>query len=258
MTKPFKVAVMAQQGLIESWHSRTYLLLSTIVIVCAAIGIFAGKLVLTGAVETSLVVYNFSVRISLVAIISIYTIHSLIREKSDKQIDIMLALDMPRQIYIFGRIAGILLILLIAVMLAALYPLLHINASVVIMWSLSLFAELSMIVSLSIFVAISISNTSASFSIVMGGYLLARNMGNILLLTESPILQGQPVSMEWITFILDVLNLLLPDLWRYAQSTWLIRGEINTGVLAVDILSAALCCLVLITASAIDLSRKNL
>ncbi len=83
----FRVMVVAQQGLTEAMYSRTYLLLSIVIIVSASIGMFAGELVLSGTEDTRLVVYNFTLRLSLVSIIAIYTIQSLIREKADKQTD---------------------------------------------------------------------------------------------------------------------------------------------------------------------------
>lgn len=258
MNTLLRITVIAQQGLQEAWYSRFYLLVAVITVICAGLGLFAGELVLTGSEGTRLTVYNFSARLALAAVFAIYVAQSLLRDRLEKQTEIYLSLDMPREVYVLGRSLGFMAVLVIGVCLAALYPAWHVSLGVTSGWALSLFAELSIVLFLTVFVTITLNNAAASLSVVAGFYLLARNMGNLLLLSQSPILEGREGGLEWAKSVLQLINVVLPDLWRFAPSDWLIGNTVNTADLAMNILAAGLFCLLLFTAASFDLHRKNL
>lgn len=253
-----RIAVIAQQGLQEAWYSRFYLLIIIVVALCAGLGEFAGELVLTGAEGTRLTVYNFSLRLALVAIFAVHVIQGLVRDRIDKQTELFLSLDTPREVYALGRLLGFLAVLAVSIVFAALYPAVHIDTAVAMGWAVSLFAELSIVVTLAVFVTISINNVTACFSLVAGFYLLARNMGNLLLLSQSPILEGQQAGLQWARSVLQFINVLLPDLWRFARSDWLINNSLSLSHVGVNLLAAGVFCLLLFAATGFDLHRKNL
>lgn len=258
MNTVLRVVVIAQQGLQEAWHGRFYLLLVAVVAVCALLGAFAGELVLIGSEGTRLAVYNFTLRLALVAVCSIHIIQSLLRDRIDKQTEVLLSLDMPREVYVFGRLLGFIVVLFLAVALAAVFPLWQVDPVVTAGWALSLFAELAIVACLSVFVAISMNNPAVCFSLVAGVYLLARSMGNLLLLSHSPIVQTGETGLEVAKLTLKLINILLPDLWRFAPSEWLLDNAIDPSMLGVNLLSAGLFCVLLAIAGSFDLHRKNL
>ncbi|MCS3904426.1 ABC-type Na+ efflux pump permease subunit [Methylohalomonas lacus] len=253
-----RIVVIAQQGLKEAWYSRFYSLLCLVIVLCAGLGLFAGELVLSGADGTRLSVYNFILRLALVGVFAIHVIQSLLRDRIDKQTEVMLSLDMPREIYVLGRLLGFLAVSLIAVLVAILYPLWFSSPLTVAGWGLSLYTELAMIICLAGFVTISLNNAAACFSLVAGLYFLARNMGNLLLLSQSPILEGRDSGLDWMTAVLQAINTVLPDLWRFAPSEWLINNTADLSAVGMNMLTAAIFCLLLFAATGFDLHRKNL
>ncbi len=253
-----RIAVIAQQGLKEAWYSRFYLLLCLVVALCAGLGLFAGELVLSGADGTRISIYNFILRLALVGVFAIHVIQSLLRDRIDKQTEVMLSLDMPREFYVLGRLLGFLAVLFFGVLIAVLYPLWHVSPTTALGWALSLYAELAIVICLSVFITISINNAAGCFSLVAGLYFLARNMGNLLLLSQSPILESRGDGMEWMTSVLQAINMVLPDLWRFAPSRWLISDAANLPTLGMNLLTAAIFCLLLFAATGFDLHRKNL
>jgi len=253
-----RIHAIAQQSMTEAWYSRLYLLITVAVLICIGLGTFAELLVLTGGKSTGLIIYNFSLRLVFVAIFAIHVTQALQRDRVDKQTEVLLSLDMPRVVYLLGRTVGFLGILVVCVLVATIFPLWQVNAVVGTGWAISLYAELGILICLSVFVSSSIRNPAGSFIIILGVYLLARNLGNILLLSKSPILDQANVGIEGMRFTLEILNILLPDLWRFASSDWLAGNSIDISTVWMNIVSAMIFGILLLMAAGIDLYRQNI
>lgn len=253
-----RIHAIAQQSMTEAWYSRLYLLIIVTVLICIGLGAFAGALVLTGDKSTGLIIYNFSLRFALVAIFAIHITQGLQRDRIDKQTEMLLSLDMPRVLYLLGRTVGFLGILAVCVLLATIFPLWQVNPIVGVGWAISLYAELGILICLSVFVSSSIRNPAASFIIILGVYLLARNIGNLLLLSQSPILDQANIFIQWMRLALETINVLLPDLWRFASSGWLASNSIDINTIWMNVMSAVIFSFLLLMAAGIDLYRENI
>ena len=253
-----RIHAIAQQSMTEAWYSRLYLLIAVTVLICIGLGAFARALVLTGGSTTGLIIYNFSLRVAFVAIFAIHVSQALQRDRIDKQTEVLLSLDMPRMAYLLGRTVGFLGILAVCVLLATVFPLWQVNPIVGTGWAVSLYAELGILVCISVFVSTSIRNPAGSFIIILSVYLLARNIGNLLLLSQSPILDQANVGIEGMQLMLETLNLLLPDLWRFASSEWLASNSIDTNTVLMNVLSGVIFGILLLMAAGIDLYRQKI
>lgn len=253
-----RIVAIAQQGFYEAWRSRLFMVLTVVVGLSIGLAQFASALVLTGTLSTKLAIYSFSIRLALMAMFAIYTSQALIRDRIDKQTELFVSLDMKREIYFLGRLLGFYQVIVLAVIITILYPGYYTDLSATAGWGISLITELAIIVTLSAFITLSLNNVTASFITVSAFYLLARSMGNLLLLAQSPILQGQEAGIEWARSTLRLLNLLLPDLWHFVRTEWLLIEDFSWAEPGNNLLVACVYCLLLFMAACFDLHRKNL
>lgn len=252
------MVVLAQQGLREAWYARLFILVLAVLVVSAGMAEFAAGLVLTDTLSTRLSIYGFTSRLALIAIITIYVIQALTRDRLDKQLELLVSLDVPREFYLLGRFLGFVLVLGIIAAMAGVYPIIHVSAATALGWAASLGLEMMLLVALAVFLTISINNMTICFGLAAGFYLLARNMGNLLLLSESNVVQTGDALIDWIRSLLSTINVFMPDLWRFARTDWLLDNRFAMTELGMNCLSGVIFTALLLMAAAFDLHRKNL
>lgn len=258
MNTLFRIRILAQYGLYEGWRGHVFLISVVLVLVCAALAEFSGLLVLTDTWQTRIAVYAFTARISLISVIAIYVINSLIRDRIDKQTEWHLSLDSPRHAYLYGRTAGFLVTGLIMAILAGIYPLVYTSGSDVLLWMISLFAETAIVIMLAVFIAVTFNNSVLGFIAVGAFYVLARNIGNFVLIAKSPVLETGDATVTVPGRLIGGVHYIIPDLWQYADSGWLLYGDGSLTGLSAIVFEALIFSLLLLFAASIDLYRKNL
>lgn len=254
----FRIRILAQYGLYEGWRGYIFLISVVLMLACAGLAEFGGLLVLTDSWQTRIALYAFTARIAVISIIAIYVINSLIRDRIDKQTEWHLSIDSPRHVYLYGRVAGFLITGLIMAILAGIYPLMYVPNPDVLLWVISLFAETAIIIMLAVFIAVTFNNSVVGFIAVGAFYLLARNIGNFVLIARSPILEGGNETANIAGYLIKAVHFIMPDFWQYADSSWLLYGDGSLAGLALIIFEALIFSLLLLFAASIDLYRKNL
>lgn len=258
MTHLYKSLTIARYTLLGAYRNRTLLLSLISVLVCWLIADFASALALTESQATQLSVYAFTVRVLSVLIACLLVINSLHSEFADRQLSLLISLDLPRPVYIIGKLAGFIGVMLIIVLLALVPLLLFSSVPAALTWTLSLFLELTIVASFSLFVICAIRNNTLSFIIVLGFYVLSRLLADILLLSQSPIVETKGFGNPVITWILQMIYVVLPDLWNYTRSEWLIYGDIDIAVIYSNIMQTLIAGLLLTVAAIFDFYRKNI
>lgn len=253
-----RIRIIAQYSLYEGRRSHVFLLTLALLFSCAALSEFCGLLVLTDSWQTKVSIYAFLARLALVAILTVYVISSLLRDRIDKQTEWLLSIDSPRHVYLYGRTLGFLVTGIFLVVLCGVYPALYSDFNNVVIWILSLGAEISIVVMLSVFVATTFNNNVTGFIAVGAFYTLGRNIGNFLLLSQSPLLQGEERTIDAARYTIEAIHYVMPDFWRYAETGWLIYQEAGLKTLSANIIEALIFCTLLLFAANIDLYRKNL
>lgn len=249
---------LAQYSLYEGWRGYIFLTNVLLVLICAALAEFSSMLVLTDTWQTRVAIYAFTARISLVSVLSIYVINSLIRDRIDKQTEWHLSIDGPRYAYLYGRVSGFLVTGLLMAVVTGIYPLLYADNADVLLWLASLFSETAVVIMLSAFIAVTFNNTVLGFIAAGAFYILARNIGNFVLMTRSPILEGGNETVNFASRMIEVVHYIIPDFWQYADSRWLLYGDGSLAGLSAILMEAMIFSLLLLFAASIDLYRKNL
>ena len=92
----------------------------------------------------------------------------------------------------------------------------------------------------------------------MAFYFLSRSMEVIQLIGNSPILESNTLSYKLITYLIDMIAYVIPDLYKFTQTDWIIYiSDIKPDISAV--LGQTLIYVVLLSSVALfDLFRKEL
>ena len=250
-------STIARFTMLEAIRCRMIMLIVTIVVGLFGLAEFIGEISITETRQVQAAVTASLLRIFSICVVCLFVITSVLRELNDKGLEILLSLPMPRYGYLFGKFSGFAGLSLFISALACLPLLLYAPAIQVGFWFFSLFCENLLIVSLSLLCLLTFSDISLSFISVMAFYLLSRSMEAICLLSADPILASQSVSQDFMHFLVNVIDWVLPDLYAFTRSDWLVYG-VNIADMQVVLIQTLLYLAVLLSAGLFDLYRMNL
>lgn len=247
---------IARFTLLEGLRARFFRVAGLALLLVLAASLFAGQLSLTESQRIQATLLAAMLRPASVFLLSLYIIGSITREFNDKGVDLLLAADLPRASYVAGKLAGFTLLGALLALAAGLLAALFAPLLPTVQWSISLLFELWLISAFSLFCAISFSQVLPATSLVLGFYLLARNITTIQLLENSPVLE-HGLSQQAISTLIDLISLTLPRLEHFTQSAWLAGYPAGWGAL-LPLLAQSLLYITLLTAATMfDFYRKN-
>jgi hypothetical protein len=102
----------------------------------------------------------------------------------------------------------------------------------------------------------SLHQVTFALSMVAGFYLLSRSISAIQLMGQSPLVDAG-LSQQAIGTLVDIIAFLLPELYRFTPSQWLIYHTATWQELAPILGQTAVYLVLLIGAGLFDLYRKN-
>lgn len=256
MLKP--VAAIARLTFIEALRNRLLGLIIGTLIILFALAEFTGALAITEAGEIQAVLLASLLRLFAVFVVSLFVITSMVREFNDKGLELVLSLPVPRASYFLGKFAGFALLSLIFALLCGLLLLLYAAPPVVLVWGLSLFCELLLMVALSLLCLFTFNQVLPAMTVVAVFYVLARSIAAIQLIATNPLANPELLSQDFITGLLKVIAFLIPELERFTNAEWLLGTTPQWSVLG-PVFGQTLVYIVLLSGVALfDLYRKEL
>ena len=93
---------------------------------------------------------------------------------------------------------------------------------------------------------------------VAGFYVLARALSAIQLMSTSPLAVENPLSRQFVGWLIDSLALIMPALDRYTQSAWLADAAAGWAAIGACATQAVLYVTLLVAAAMFDFYRRNL
>lgn len=253
----YPVITIAKYTFLEAIKNRLFVLGLIGIVGVFALGQFIGELAITETrmVQGSLV--GFVMRLAAVFIISLFVITSVIREFSDKTVDMIISLPLPRYVYCLGKFYGFFLLSLVFSLFLGLPLLLYSEFIQVLLWVTSLICELSIVVAFCLLCLFTFGNITTAFSAVVIFYLLARSISTIQLLSHSPILESAALSQQFMNKAIDMIAYVLPDLAAFTRTEWLVYSTGHAGDLTVIFLQSIIYISLISAAALFDLYRKN-
>ena len=249
---------VAKYSIWEAIRDRFLFFIISGVLFFFLVSLFVGELAITEGIQTQAAILAFSLRLFCVFTIGLFVITSMIREFNDKGFELILSHPVPRSTYYLGKFTGFAVVALFISLLSAVCLTVFVPINLSLLWSLSLFCELLIIIAFSLLSLFSFKSITISFSMVMAFYFLSRSMEVIQLIGNSPILESNTLSYKLINYLIDMIAYVIPDLYKFTQTDWIIYiSDIKPDISAV--LGQTLIYVVLLSSVALfDLYRKEL
>lgn len=258
MKKMFaQVFTIARFTIIESLRNRLLLLSLLVIGISFAMVEFIGDLAITEHRVTQAAILAAFLRMSAVVMITLFVVSSTVRELHDKTLEMILAMPIRRGSYYLGKLIGYFYIAaFVAVMFAALL-LLFADAEQVLIWMISLFFELVLVVALSLVMLFTFSQVPSALTAVFIIYGAARIVTSIFLIAKYPIVAHTSIAQQFMDAFIELLTWLLPDLHRFTQTEWLTYNTADWATL-LPLLGQTVIYLVFLSFIALfDFYRKN-
>ena len=252
-----KVFTIARFTIIESLRNRFLLLSFLVIAVSFALVEFIGDLAITEHRVTQVAILAAFLRMSAVVIVTLFVVSSSVRELNDKTLEMILAMPVPRGSYYLGKLFGYLYIAALVAVIFAVLLLLYADPEQVVIWSLSLFLELTLVVALSLVMLFTFNQVPSALMGVFIIYGASRIVSSVLLMSKYPIIAHTSAAQKFMDGIIEVMTWLLPDLHRFTQTEWLAYNTAEWSSL-LPLLGQTIIYLILLSFIALfDLYRKN-
>lgn len=252
-----RIAAIARYTLLEALRTRlTALVLITLLVVLAA-SFFVETISIAEGARFQAGFYAAGMRIASVFIMAVTVLVSITREFNDKGLDVLLALDLPRSHYVLGKLAGFLALAVLIAAAAALPLAWLAPAPAALQWSISLAAELAIVVAFALFCVITLNQLTPAASFVLGFYVLGRALTAIRLMSAHPLSGADTYSHQAIQLMVDGLALVVPALDRWTRTEWLLNHQAEWSALLELTGLSALYVALLAAAAMFDFYRKN-
>lgn len=238
---------------------RNRLLWLSLLVVVVGFGLveFIGALTITEHRVTQVSVLAAFLRLSAVLIVAMFVVSSSLRELQDKTLEMILAMPLPRSSYYLGKLTGFLNVSLVVVLIFSSLLLLYAAADQVLIWGISLFFELALVVALGLVMLFTFKQIPAALTGVLVIYAATRLITSILLMSRYPVISDDSFSQKFIEGFIETLTWLLPDLHRFTRTEWLAYGSGSFDMLLPVIVQSMVYLALLSAIALFDFYRKN-
>ncbi|MBA5606732.1 ABC transporter permease [Duganella sp. FT3S] len=247
------VVIIARHTLREALRNRLLWLL--VLAACGAIGasglLHEVALTESGQLQTALLAAVL--RLAAVFLVATFVVTSMVREANDKGQELLLALPLPRAVWLLGKLAGFAALAMLPAALFGALAACVAPPGQAALWALSLLAELWIVAAFSLLCMLTLSQVLPALAAAFAFYLLARTASTLQLLAHGP---GRHDAL--LTRAIDALALLLPRLDACARTDWLLYHGGTAAELAAIGIQSAIYVTLLTAAALFDLYRKNL
>lgn len=243
--------------LVESLRNRLPWVVGLFLLLGWLLALFLADVAVTEAAMVQSSIVGAFYRFVAVFLVSVTVISGSAREFDDRLVEMILSLAIPRATYFFGKLFGYGFVALITAMVfaAALIPLVPMEQ--VLMWGISLWCELLIMVAMGIMLVLTLVHVATALTAAIGLYLLARSMDALLLISTGPFAEHGSFTVTVASKVLLFLSWLLPDLGNYTSGAWLAyhSGEwLHMGGIVMESLVTIF---FICAAGLFDLYRKN-
>lgn len=251
------VTAIARYTALEALRTRFVWLALFMISAGFGLGAFSGELAITESTQTQTAIAASVLRMVSVLLVILFVTTSVYRDFSDKSVELMLSLPLPRSGYYLGKLAGYSLVaLLVALPLMVLISFFA-SPSAVLSWGLSLMLELLLVCAVSLMFAFSFNQVTASIAATLLFYLLSRSITAIQLMAHAPLVDEQSTAQQLITALIDGIAYLLPNLEQFTRTDWLLYASDTSAALFPLITQTVIYLLLLSCIALFDLYRKN-
>ena len=229
---------IARFTVLEGWRGRTLWMAVGVVLVAWLVAQFSAGLAITDSLSYRSAIYAWLARPVLVLVLILAVAASVVREFSDRLLDLTWSRPVSRAVWFSGRLAGFVVLALVFALIAALPLLPYAAGPAVAVWGASLAMELALLACACLVAAVTLRQVTLAVTVTAAFYVLARTIDAIVLMSRGPTVDLSHWSTPVIAEIVAIIARVLPALDRFTDSAWLHQG-VSADVLAplaVDVL----------------------
>jgi hypothetical protein len=252
------IRAIAAVVVLEALRGRIVWLMLALVLAGFALAQFTAAVTITESVAIAMGTFALWLRTAAVCVVALFVSASMMRDWNDKGMELVLALALPRAVYLYGRLGGYALVALGCALMCSAALLLFIPWQQAAIWGATLALELLLVAALAVLCLLTLTHVTIGISAVAAFYVLARSMDAIRLIGANPIAGGNSDAHGLMVFVLDTVAYLLPDLTRFARSEWIIFANATLSDLGFAAGQCAIYLTLLVAAAMFDLQRKVL
>lgn len=244
--------------LMAALRDRLVISLMLMVVVGACLSIFLGTGALIEDDQFALVFAAAGLRFTAVIGLVLFVVFHIRRSFDNKDVEFLLSRPIGRTSFILSHALAFTILALTMTVAIGLAMCLVAPAGIGwghLLWLVSLFMELMIIVNSALFFSMVLSSASSSAMAVFGLYILSRLMGQLLGITDH---DQEAVFAPLLNGAMNLISMVVPRLDLLAQTSWIIYPDSITGVgygfvIAQGIFYAGL----LIVAALVDLRHRQ-
>jgi ABC-type transport system involved in multi-copper enzyme maturation permease subunit len=248
---------IARYTLLEALRNRLLWLLLIMAAGAVAVSGFLNELALTESRALQAALLGAVLRLAAVFLVATFVVTSMAREASDKGLELLLALPLPRTVYLFGKLAGFGALALLPALLFGALGLFFAPPAQAGLWAVSLLCECWIMAAFSVLCMQTLNQVMPALAAVCSFYLLARAIAALQLLGHGGS-SVQSAGQQVLNTGIDGLALLLPHLDQFTRSDWLVYHNGGGAELASIAAQTAIYVALLAAAALFDLHRKNI
>lgn len=252
---------IARYTLLEALRNRLAWMVLILMASAVALSGFLNALALTESRQLQAALLAAMLRYAAVFLMATFVITSMAREASDKGLELLMALPLPRAVYLSGKLAGFAALALLPAGLFGALGLFFAPPAQAALWTFSLLCECWIVAAFSVLCMLTLSQVLPALAAAFSFYLLARAIGALQLLGHGAGAgagAASSFSQQALNTGIDGLALLLPHLDQFTRSDWLVYHNGSGAELASIAAQTAIYVLLLGAAAWFDLHRKNL
>ena len=250
------IKVLAKHTFYEAHHTRLFWLYAIILGLIGGGVHFVGQLTLSEHQDFQLAFIGFTLRLTTVFLTCVFISMSLIREQTDKTLELILALPIRRAHYYWGKFCGYALICLMLSALNSVFLLLFSSLASSVLWGVFLWFELLIVASCCLFMVFSFKHLLPAICGTLLIYMTARLTTTLQALLESPLTASDSLLQSFTQYVIQFLTWVLPSLDRFSQTLWLLATP-TFSVQWVSSIAEGVIFILLISSCALwDLNRK--
>lgn len=256
---------IARYTLLEAVRNRLAWLVLILMAGAVALSGFLNELALTESRQLQAALLAAMLRVAAVFLVATFVITSMAREASDKGLELLMALPLPRAVYLSGKLAGFAALALLPAGLFGALGLFFAPPAQAGLWAISLLCECWIVAAFSVLCMLTLSQVLPALAAAFSFYLLARAIGALQMLGHGAMAgtgtgtgAASSFGQQALNTGIDGLALLLPHLDQFTRSDWLVYHNGSGAELASIAAQTAIYVLLLGAAALFDLHRKNL
>ncbi len=251
------VFAIARYTWMEARRNRLLWLSAIVLVLGVGLASLLSQAAVTEARELQLSVLAALYRVAAVFIISAFIIASMVRENADKVLELFLAMPLPRGVFLLGRLAGFSLCAIVLAAIAAVPLFALAEPQAVVLWALSLAAELLLISAMALFSVVTLTQILPALAATFAFYFLARSIAALQLIGAGPLTEPT-VTNQIMNGTLAAIAFVLPELDAYTQTAWLVHAPPGAAEMALVAGQTAVYFALLASAALFDFHRKSL